>query len=149
MFKLAFGPKAFIIVSDPAIAKHILRSNASSYDKGILAEILEPIMGKGLIPADFETWKLRRRAIVPAFHQQWMTRMVRVFTDCTAVMHGRLLAAAAAGEVVNMESTFCSLALVRGARGEGSGPWGGGRRGVGGSGEIGRASCRERVSSPV
>lgn len=26
-------------------------------------------MGKGLIPADFETWKPRRRAIVPAFHK--------------------------------------------------------------------------------
>jgi hypothetical protein len=35
----------------------------------VLAEILEPIMGKGLIPADLETWKPRRRAIVPAFHK--------------------------------------------------------------------------------
>ena len=30
-----------------------------NYDKGVLAEILEPIMGKGLIPADLETWKVR------------------------------------------------------------------------------------------
>jgi hypothetical protein len=29
-----------------------------NYDKGVLAEILEPIMGKGLIPADLETWKV-------------------------------------------------------------------------------------------
>jgi hypothetical protein len=27
----------------------------------VLADILEPIMGKGLIPADLETWKGRRR----------------------------------------------------------------------------------------
>jgi hypothetical protein len=33
---------------------------ATSFDKGILAEILEPIMGKGLIPADLETWKVRQ-----------------------------------------------------------------------------------------
>ena len=32
-----------------------------NYDKGVLAEILEPIMGKGLIPADLETWKVRGR----------------------------------------------------------------------------------------
>lgn len=41
------------------------QENAFNYDKGVLAEILEPIMGKGLIPADLETWKVRRRAIVP------------------------------------------------------------------------------------
>jgi hypothetical protein len=45
---------------------------ATSFDKGVLAEILEPIMGKGLIPADLETWKIRRRAIVPGFHQKWL-----------------------------------------------------------------------------
>ncbi len=41
------------------------QENYTNYDKGVLAEILEPIMGKGLIPADMETWKVRRRAIVP------------------------------------------------------------------------------------
>lgn len=46
VFKLAFGPKSFIIVSDPVLAKHILKENPIGYDKGILAEILEPVMGK-------------------------------------------------------------------------------------------------------
>jgi cytochrome P450 family 97 subfamily B polypeptide 3 len=101
VYKLCFGPKSFIVVSDPVIAKHILKTNALAYDKvsrwlpgaglvdrgaevvvfplfqGVLAEILEPIMGKGLIPADNETWKVRRRAIVPAFHQKWLEHMVR------------------------------------------------------------------------
>lgn len=31
------------------------------FEQGVLADILEPIMGKGLIPADLDTWKLRRR----------------------------------------------------------------------------------------
>lgn len=38
--------------------------------QGILAEILEFVMGKGLIPADGEIWRARRRAIVPALHQK-------------------------------------------------------------------------------
>ena len=57
--------------------RHILRDNAKAYDKGVLAEILEPIMGKGLIPADPATWKVRRRAIVPGFHKAWLNAMVR------------------------------------------------------------------------
>ena len=68
VFKLAFGPKAFIVVSDPVVARHLLKENAFNYDKGVLAEILEPIMGKGLIPADLETWKPRRRvSLFPFF----------------------------------------------------------------------------------
>jgi cytochrome P450 len=50
---------------------HHPQENAFNYDKGVLAEILEPIMGKGLIPADLDTWRVRRRAIVPAFHKAY------------------------------------------------------------------------------
>ncbi|GBG92357.1 hypothetical protein CBR_g55238 [Chara braunii] len=83
VFKLAFGPKAFVVVSDPIVARHVLKENALSYDKGLLSELLEPIMGKGLIPADQETWKKRRRAIVPAFHAAYLEAMMKVFTDCS------------------------------------------------------------------
>jgi hypothetical protein len=39
----------------PRPAQSCLQENAFNYDKGVLAEILEPIMGKGLIPADLDT----------------------------------------------------------------------------------------------
>lgn len=59
IFNLAFGPKSFLVISDPVMAKHILRvKSTDEYCKGMLAEILEPIMGKGLIPADPVTWKV-------------------------------------------------------------------------------------------
>ena len=58
VFKLAFGPKCFLVVSDPIVARHLLRENAMGFDKGMLGEILSEIMGKGLIPADNETWKV-------------------------------------------------------------------------------------------
>lgn len=77
VYKLAFGPKSFIVISDPTMVKHILKDNPTNYDKGILAEILAPVMGKGLIPADPETWKVRRKAIVPGFHKAWLNAMVR------------------------------------------------------------------------
>jgi hypothetical protein len=61
IFNLAFGPKAFLVVSDPVMAKHVLRTaTPDQYCKGMLAEILEPIMGKGLIPADPATWRVRK-----------------------------------------------------------------------------------------
>lgn len=51
IFRLSFGPKSFVVVSDPAMAKQILLTNASKYSKGLLSEILDFVMGSGLIPA--------------------------------------------------------------------------------------------------
>ena len=69
VFRLCFGPKRFVVVSDAAVAKHILLTNAGQYSKGILSEILDFVMGKGLIPADGVIWQTRRRAIVPSLHK--------------------------------------------------------------------------------
>lgn len=118
VYKLAFGPKAFVVVSDPIVARHILRENAFGYDKGVLADILEPIMGKGLIPADLDTWKVRRRAIVPGFHAAYLETMVGVFGACTErtveKLEGVLRDAGGGGEAggrVEMEAEYSSLAL--------------------------------------
>lgn len=45
----------------PTPALQILLHNATNYSKGILSEILDFVMGQGLIPADGEVWKVRRR----------------------------------------------------------------------------------------
>ena len=68
-------------------------------------------MGKGLIPADFETWKTRRRAIVPGFHSAWLNHMVGLFGDCTQVLAAKLEGLAASGGEIDMEAAFCSLSL--------------------------------------
>eukprot|EP01035_Chromulina_nebulosa_P018815 gene18815-24585_t len=111
VYKLLFGPKSFLVVSDPVIAKHLLRDNAKAYDKGVLAEILEPIMGKGLIPADPETWKVRRRAIVPGFHKAWYNAMCYTFVNCNQPLIEKLHKASKDGSILNMETEFCSVSL--------------------------------------
>lgn len=110
VYKLIFGPKSFIVLSSAACAKCVLRSNAFSLDKGVLAEILYPIMGKGLIPADLQTWKSRRRAIVPGFHERWLSYMTEsVFGACAENLVLQLHQTK--GERVDMEERWNSLAL--------------------------------------
>ncbi|EFJ43549.1 hypothetical protein VOLCADRAFT_65884 [Volvox carteri f. nagariensis] len=117
VYKLVFGPKAFIVVSDPVVVRHLLKDNAFNYDKGVLAEILEPIMGRGLIPADLDTWRVRRRAVVPAFHRQYYDAMVTMFGRCADRSSDKLQALVEKGQVglggrvVDMESEFLSLGL--------------------------------------
>lgn len=111
IFRLIFGPKSFLIVSDPSIAKHILKDNSKAYSKGILAEILDFVMGKGLIPADGEIWRVRRRAVVPAFHQKYVAAMIGLFGKATDRLCKKLDVAASDGEDVEMESLFSRLTL--------------------------------------
>ncbi|GJN22559.1 hypothetical protein PR202_gb10137 [Eleusine coracana subsp. coracana] len=111
IFRLNFGPKSFLIVSDPAIAKHILKDNSKAYSKGILAEILEFVMGTGLIPADGEIWRVRRRAVVPALHQKYVTAMIGLFGEASDRLCQKLDKAASDGEDVEMESLFSRLTL--------------------------------------
>lgn len=56
-------------------------------------------MGKGLIPADLETWKPRRRAIVPAFHKAYLQAMVSMFGSCTQHAVTKLDALTSEGQV--------------------------------------------------
>ncbi|WZZ86577.1 hypothetical protein YC2023_115156 [Brassica napus] len=59
------------------VQRHLLSS---------LAEILEHVMGKRLIPADLDTWKLRRRAITHVFYALYLEAMVKVFSNCSEKM---------------------------------------------------------------
>ncbi|GAX17507.1 hypothetical protein FisN_5Hh160 [Fistulifera solaris] len=110
IFTLAFGPKAFLVVSDPVMARHVLRDvPVTQYCKGMLAEILEPIMGQGLIPANPAVWKVRRRALVPGFHKKWLNRMIGMFGDRADILLKDLQSKE--GNVVDMEERFCSVTL--------------------------------------
>ena len=109
IFNLAFGPKAFLVISDPVMAKHVLRAPTDQYCKGMLAEILEPIMGQGLIPANPAVWKVRRRAIVPGFHKKWLNNMIGLFADRAQILVDDL--ASRKQQVVDMEERFCSVTL--------------------------------------
>lgn len=51
----------------PSMVLQVLMTKAAKYSKGILSEILEFVMGQGLIPADGEVWKTRRRCVRSVF----------------------------------------------------------------------------------
>lgn len=111
VFRLSFGPKTFVIVSDAEVAKYVLLTNANNYSKGLLSEILDFVMGTGLIPADGEVWKVRRRAIVPALHKKYIDAMIVMFGE--SAIHGAKVLEKyhLEGKSVEMENFFSRLAL--------------------------------------
>lgn len=55
IYRLAAGPRNFVIVSDPAIAKHVLR-NYGTYAKGLVSEVSEFLFGSGFAIAEGPLW---------------------------------------------------------------------------------------------
>jgi hypothetical protein len=55
VYRLAAGPRNFVVVSDPAIAKHVLR-NYGKYGKGLVAEVSEFLFGSGFAIAEGPLW---------------------------------------------------------------------------------------------
>ncbi|KAF9599038.1 hypothetical protein IFM89_033383 [Coptis chinensis] len=111
IYRLAAGPRNFVVVSDPAIAKHVLR-NYGKYAKGLVAEVSEFLFGSGFAIAEGQLWTVRRRAVVPSLHKKYLSVIVdRVFCKCAVRLVEKLKSDAVSGAPVNMEAKFSQLTL--------------------------------------
>ncbi|TXG58397.1 hypothetical protein EZV62_016226 [Acer yangbiense] len=112
IYRLAAGPRNFVIVSDPAIAKHVLRNYGTKYAKGLVAEVSEFLFGSGFAIAEGPLWMARRRATVPSLHKKYLSVMVdRVFCKCAERLVEKLQPDALNGTAVNMEEKLSQMTL--------------------------------------
>lgn len=111
IYRLAAGPRNFVVVSDPAIAKHILR-NYGKYAKGLVSEVSEFLFGSGFAIAEGPLWTVRRRAVVPSLHKKYLSVIVdKVFCRSAKRLVEKLMPDALSGAEVNMEEKFSQLTL--------------------------------------
>ncbi|KAL8039604.1 hypothetical protein ABFX02_10G046900 [Erythranthe guttata] len=112
IYRLAAGPRNFVVVSDPAIAKHVLRNYGTKYSKGLVAEVSEFLFGSGFAIAEGSLWMARRRAVGPSLHKKYLSIMVdRVFCRCAERLVEKLKPDSLNGSAVNMEDKFSQLTL--------------------------------------
>ncbi|XP_028789984.1 carotene epsilon-monooxygenase, chloroplastic [Neltuma alba] len=111
IYRLAAGPRNFVVVSDPAVAKHVLK-NYGTYAKGLVSEVSEFLFGSGFAIAEGALWTVRRRAVVPSLHKRYLSVIVdRVFCRCAERLVEKLQYDALNGTPVNMEEKFSQLTL--------------------------------------
>ncbi|KAL0309640.1 UNVERIFIED_CONTAM: Carotene epsilon-monooxygenase, chloroplastic [Sesamum radiatum] len=112
IYRLAAGPRNFVVVSDPDIAKHVLRNYGTTYAKGLVAEVSEFLFASGFAIAEGSLWTVRRRAVVPSLHKKYLSIIVeRVFCRCAEQMVEKLKPYALNRSAVNMEEKFSQLTL--------------------------------------
>ncbi|EFJ05918.1 hypothetical protein SELMODRAFT_187123 [Selaginella moellendorffii] len=111
VYRLTGGPINFIVLSDPAAAKYVLK-NYGKYAKGLVSEVAEFLFGSGFATAEGQIWMTRRRAVVPSLHRNFLSTMVDgVFCKCSERLIDKLDKVAQTGEAVNMEAQFSQLTL--------------------------------------
>eukprot|EP00850_Spirogloea_muscicola_P002774 SM000011S18952 [mRNA] locus=s11:28162:30705:- [translate_table: standard] len=112
VYRLAAGPRNFVIIGEPQAAKHVLRGTGTTYAKGLVAEVAQFLFGSGFAIAEGPTWTARRRAVVPSLHRKYLATMVdEVFAESAERLSLQLEAAARDGAAVNMEEKFSQLTL--------------------------------------
>jgi cytochrome P450 len=75
-----------VVLSEPALIRHVLVDNAANYWKGNLQRrLLSPGLGSGLLLAEGEPWRGQRRALAPLFSprnvQGFQAAMATVASD--------------------------------------------------------------------
>ncbi|MGB9368796.1 MAG: cytochrome P450 [Xanthobacteraceae bacterium] len=58
----------YVLINDPDLIRYVLVENAANYPKDALQlEKLTPAVGRGLLTAEPESWRLQRRTVAPLF----------------------------------------------------------------------------------
>lgn len=101
----------FVIVSEPAYARHMLADNADNYVKGWTYDPLRDVLGNGLLTSDGAQWKRSRKLIQPAFHRKTLSDLVPTMSSCADRIARRWDEIADIGQPIDVVSHMTDLAL--------------------------------------
>ena len=83
-FSGAFGEKRvlftnFVLVNEPDFIEHILVTRHQNYVKGpLVRQILQQLLGNGLLTSEGDFWRRQRRIMALAFHHQHLAKAAAV-----------------------------------------------------------------------
>ena len=107
--ELRVAGRHIVLASSPDAIRHIMITHADDYGRLALGRrVLGPIVGRGLLVSEGESWRRQRRLLQPAFHQ-------RQLQSYAAVMVGTVERAAAgwqSGQVRNVHEDLMAVTLT-------------------------------------
>jgi cytochrome P450 len=105
------GLHAFLL-NKPEYIQHVLQTNNHNYSKDTLQyNALAAITGRGLLTSDGELWLRQRRRMQPAFHRERTLSFGPLMVDAAVNMLEGWEAAAASGQVVDLDQELMRLTL--------------------------------------
>ena len=104
---LRFGPYRALMAFGPIEVSDVLAAHARDYRKGPGIRALIPVLGKGLLTDEGDSWLRSRRLIAPAFHRERVTTHAEAMVDA-AQAH---MAGWQDGGTVDMGAEMAALSL--------------------------------------
>lgn len=97
----------------PDHLKHILQDNNRNYTKmpSPTFQVMQPLIGYGLLTSDGDLWRRQRRLAQPAFHRRHITSFGQTMTTATQQMLDRWHTAAQQGQPLDVSAEITKLTL--------------------------------------
>src|ERR1041385_8620967 len=93
----------YVLLNDPDLIRHVLVENAANYPKDALQlEKLTPAVGRGLLTAEPESWRLQRRTVAPLFQPAAVAGYLSSMAASVDEMLARWDPPAQAGEAIDV-----------------------------------------------
>jgi cytochrome P450 len=100
----------YVLLSDPDLIRRVLIDNAANYPKDDLQlEKLTPAVGRGLLTAEAESWRLQRRTVAPLFQPQPVAGYLGPMAASVEEMLARWTSHAESGAVVDIAREMTAL----------------------------------------
>lgn len=99
------------VLSHPDMARHVLARNYRNYRKGVGIDLVNVLLGRGIMVSEGDLWKRQRKMLQPMFNRDNLHRLTPLMTDCTAQFIKRLQADIANDEPVNITESTGHAAL--------------------------------------
>jgi cytochrome P450 len=100
------------LISDPESIKYVLQEHARNYNKDLPSyQMFQPMLGRGLLINDGQSWLHQRRLIQPAFHRKRLMTYGKLMTDATIAMLERWQVCSETGKLLQIEEEMARLAL--------------------------------------
>jgi cytochrome P450 len=100
----------YVLLNDPELIRRVLVENAANYPKDDLQlEKLTPAVGRGLLTADTDSWRLQRRTVAPLFQPSAVERYLAPMAASVDEMLARWEDHAQTGAVVDVAREMTAL----------------------------------------
>jgi cytochrome P450 len=100
----------YVLLSDPDLIRRVLIDNAANYPKDDLQlEKLTPAVGRGLLTAEAESWRLQRRTVAPLFQPQPVAGYLGAMAASIDEMLARWAGHAESGAVIDVAREITAL----------------------------------------
>ena len=100
----------YVLINDPDLIRRVLVDNAANYPKDDLQlEKLTPAVGRGLLTAQPESWRLQRRTVAPLFQPSAVDRYLEPMAASVDEMLARWEHHAQTGATVDVAREMTAL----------------------------------------